>query len=307
MLPEPLRAWCESVISGPFTVTGEHSHDHGEAQVWRLQAGHDAVYLKSHRQTGKWHGEVHAYACGWTACFGRHASRLRAVRHDEPRAVLLTELAGVPMERVPLSPEQETAAWEAAGRALATLHALTNPWFGACCRDGAPQGAAEADPARFVLANLHDSVERCLRAHALSPDEEEFARAKAGACAAVFAGEQAVPCHRDYSPRNWLVTPGDGVWRGAIDWEHARWDVRARDLSRWWDREFLDRPDLARAFFDGYGSGPPTGRLHAQIQAMRLANALGGIGWSVEHNDAAFLALNRAMLTRLHQETNTST
>ena len=301
MISDPLRAWCESVI-GPFRVLSEHGHTHGEAQVWRLGAGGKTAYLKSHRQAGKWAGEVHAYECGWASCFGDYAPRLLAARAEEPRAVLLTELPGAPMEMVTLSLQQESAAWEAAGRALAPLHALTNDWFGVCRRDGAPQGTTETDPARFVQETLNGYLERCSRQNALSREEEAFARAKTAACAPAFAGEKAVPCHRDYSPRNWLVTARDGVWRGVIDFEHARWDVRARDLNRWWDHEFLEQPERARAFFAGYQGGPPADRLRVQIQAMRLINALGGIGWSLEHDDAPFLARNRATLARLQQE-----
>lgn len=286
-------------------MLSEHGHVHGEAQVWRLRRARDngPVYLKSHRQAGKWEGEVHAYECGWASSFGDYAPRLLAAREEEPRAVLLTELPGAPMEQATLSLQQESAAWEAAGRALASLHALTNDWFGACHRDGAPQGTAETDPARFVLTSLEDGIKRCLRVGVLSPGEETFVRARlATGVDAAFAGEKAVPCHRDYTPRNWLVTQNDGIWRGVIDFEHTRWDVRARDLCRWWDREFLERPDLVRAFFAGYAGGPPNEGLTAQIWVMRLANALNGIGWSVEHDDQPFLSLNRAALARLQQE-----
>jgi Ser/Thr protein kinase RdoA (MazF antagonist) len=206
------------------------------------------------------------------------------------------------MDTATLTSGQEQAAWEAAGRALAPLHTLTNDWFGACRRDGAPRGAAETDPAHFVLTSLEDGIKRCLRAGALLPGEETFARAHLTAGVDAFAGEKAVPCHRDYTPRNWLVTQNDGIWRGAIDFEHTRWDVRARDLCRWWDREFLNRPDLVRAFFAGYNGGPLDERLTTQIRVMRLANALNGVGWSVEHDDVAFLELNRAALARLQQE-----
>jgi len=303
VISDPLRAWCESVV-GPFLVLSEHGHTHGEAQVWRLRACGKTVYLKIHRQAGKWAGEVHAYECGWASCFGDHAPHLLAARAEEPRAVLLTELPGAPMEQVTLSPQQEIAAWKAAGRALAPLHTLTNDWFGACRCDGSPQqGTPPTSPVRFVLTSIEDGIQRCLRAGVLSCDEEAFARACLAAGVDAFAGEKAVPCHRDYGPRNWIVTRDDGVWRGVIDFEHARWDVRARELCRWWDREFLGRPNLVDAFFAGYSSGErPRDTLLAQIQTMRLINALGGISWSVEHDDIPFLALNRATLTRLRQE-----
>jgi Ser/Thr protein kinase RdoA (MazF antagonist) len=59
-----------------------------------------------------------------------------------------------------------------------------------------------------------------------------------------------VPCHRDYTPRNWLVK--DGV-QYAIDFEHARLDVWLADLARLHLGIWPDRPDLKEAFLAGYG------------------------------------------------------
>lgn len=287
-----------------------HSHAHGEAQVWRLAAEADGstfYYLKCHRQTGKWHSETHAYE-NWTAVLGDHAPRLRAARDEEPRALLLTALPGLPMEQVTLTDWEERAAWEAAGRSLARLHAdlPSGPWFGACFRDGGPQ---EATPGRDAVAFVRGKINLCIKRGAaaghLNDDEAAFARRAASERTAAFAGENPVAAHRDYSPRNWIMTPDDGIWRGAIDFEHSRWDVRASDFSRWWDRDFLERPDLAEAFFAGYG-GWPDARLMAQIFVTRLFNAVCGIVWAENHADAPFSALNRAALHRLQTEWNRS-
>ena len=60
-----------------------------------------------------------------------------------------------------------------------------------------------------------------------------------------------VPCHRDWQPRNWLVDDAGEPW--AIDFEHARVGPWFEDVGRLWWREWQGRPDLAEAFFDGYG------------------------------------------------------
>ena len=57
-------------------------------------------------------------------------------------------------------------------------------------------------------------------------------------------------CHRDYTPRNWLVK--DGV-QYVIDFEHARLDVWLADLARLDLGIWPDRPDLKEAFPVGYG------------------------------------------------------
>jgi Phosphotransferase enzyme family len=58
-----------------------------------------------------------------------------------------------------------------------------------------------------------------------------------------------VPCHRDYTPRNWLAR--DGV-QYVIDFEHARLDVWLADLAWLHLGIWPDRPDLKDAFLAGY-------------------------------------------------------
>lgn len=130
-------------------------------------------------------------------------------------------------------------------------------------------------------------------------------RAVAPEWAAALEGERPVPVHRDYSPRNWLCDAVSGQWSGAIDFEHSRWDVRAVDMQRGWDREWQERPDLKAAFFDGYQDGPPSERLTAQVRVLRLANSIGGIRWSIEHGDKKFELENRANLARLRDKAKT--
>jgi hypothetical protein len=74
--------------------------------------------------------------------------------------------------------------------------------------------------------------------------------------------------------------------------------VRAADLNRWWDNDFVAKPHLADAFFDGYGC-PPDERLRAQIRALRLLGAAAGVVWATNVGDDAYARLNRAALHRL--------
>lgn len=61
----------------------------------------------------------------------------------------------------------------------------------------------------------------------------------------------AVPCHLDYTPRNLLRANTGAV--AVIDFEHARYDLAARDLVRLASRIWPDRPDLEVAFLAAYG------------------------------------------------------
>jgi len=72
--------------------------------------------------------------------------------------------------------------------------------------------------------------------------------------------QPAVPCHLDFTPRNLLYSAEGAV--GVIDFEHARYDLAARDLVRLSDRVWRDRPDLQDAFLVHYG---PLSDLDQQI------------------------------------------
>jgi thiamine kinase-like enzyme len=63
--------------------------------------------------------------------------------------------------------------------------------------------------------------------------------------------ETLTPCHLDFMPRN-LIRGNDGTLR-IIDFEHARYDLPARDLVRVTTRIWNSRPDLEAAFHSTYG------------------------------------------------------
>ena len=196
---------------------------------------------------------VHGYE-QWAPLFGDEAPRLLAVRDVEPLALIVTELPGQPMQDVELTPVQERAVWRAAGRAVAALHeSAVGERFGPCRRDGSHAGPAVRDAREFVGAQIRDGVERSERGGYMSDDECAIARAALDLIPA-FEDEPAIPCHRDYCPLNWLVKE-DGTWGGAIDFEFSRWDVRATDYTRYPDWDWMKRPDLPEAFFEGYGRG----------------------------------------------------
>ena len=109
-----------------------------------------------------------------------------------------------------------------------------------------------------------------------------------------FSGEPPVPCHRDYSPANWLVT-ADGVWAGVIDFEFAQLDVRVTDFSRYPNWEWIRRLELLVAFFDGYGRSL-TPKEEQQQLVTRTSYALGTISWGREHSYDGFVEEGRQAL-----------
>ena len=295
-MPDPLAGWCRAAL-GRFAVVSAHGHAHGESAIWRLSAAGKFVYLKAYRRVAKWDMEAHAYE-RWTAALAGQAPRLIAVLEPPVPAVLISELPGIPLDQTALPTTLEQAAWRAAGAALARWHALPRgAWFGPPRRDGSPGAAPpETDPVALVASSLEDWLARAVANALLTAKEIETAR-RALAHADLFANETPVACHGDYRPRNWLVGP-DGAWVGAIDFEHARWDLKANDLGYWWDRGgWSERFDLRAAFLAGYGR--LTRRERQQLRVARILGALGRINWGQASGDRVTRASGHKALKRL--------
>ena len=290
-----LLEWCESVV-GPFELLSGDLRGHGRASVCRLQTRQGFCYLKIHRDPYYFSCEVHGYQA-WAGAFGLHCPELLAVHAGEPLAILVSELPGQIMNLRSLSPAQELAAWRMAGQKLALLHEwAAGDFFGPCQPDGQPLGEWFDDAERYVDHELDDWIERGLQAQCLQPNEIAIVSATRELLPA-FAGERPVACHRDYCPVNWLVD-GKGVWAGVIDFEFAYWDVRVADFSRYPDWEWIERPELINAFFEGYGR-PLTPREEEQRLVAQVQYALSAIVWGREAEFYPFEGQGRAALELL--------
>jgi hypothetical protein len=306
LLPEEsLLPWAEQII-GPFRVRSRFAHDHGYSQLWRLEAerpvspsGSPFCWLKCHQYPGKWAGEVYALT-EWTARLGLSAPRVLGRRAETP-AVLLTEIPGSPQDSVTLERQAEESLWRAAGEYLARLHTKENHWFGAVNVDGTPQGMPHGDPVAFTVHGIESRLIAGRDDGIFDRAEQEFIVRAASDWTAALAGEMPRAIHRDFSPRNWMTgADGAGTLTGVIDFEHARWDLRAADLSRGCDTDFVNKPHLEDAFLGGYlGGGAPDESLRAQIRAQRLLQAVAGIVFAVRVGDAPFEQINREALHRL--------
>lgn len=295
-LPEPLHQWVHSLLNN-FIVASDHSHTHGEAQVWRLSAGGKEYFVKTHRREKKWEREVFAYE-QWVPSLGAHNAPELVALYTEPHAILLTALPGIVMEETQLTMEQELEAWRKAGSVLAQLHAITNDLFGRPHRDGSLIDP-EKSPVIFFKTSMEGWIARAESRRCLSADEIAFAHSVIDK-ADIFEGEVPTAIHGDYTPRNWMVDPLTGKWTGVFDFEHARWDLRVADFKRHRHRFFHQRPDLEEAFFTGYGIKPDE-RMKLQIRLMEVQQSLSGFVWALEHNETAFAQENRRILHHLMQ------
>ncbi|MBO0834193.1 MAG: aminoglycoside phosphotransferase family protein [Actinobacteria bacterium] len=228
-------------VLGPCELEQDCSWAHGMSAVLLLRDARGVSWFaKRHRERDRYEAEVSAYR-EWVPALGGHAPRLHAA--DDLRSAII--VSAVPGEPVP---------WPAAD-----LWALTDT------RRLAEEVLQRE--AGVLLRRLHDAqpplpwdnlgADKIAEFDALMPMASQLLgkRDLALARAAVetlsglpFPGQ--VPCHRDYTPRNWLVKNGVQY---VIDFEHARLDVWLADLARLHLGIWSDRPDLKDAFLAGYG------------------------------------------------------
>lgn len=290
-----ILAWCSSTV-GPFEIVSGAQRPDGRSSISRLRTSSGHCYLKVHEKQDVWAQEVHGYE-RWAAAFDGYAPPLLALHEAAPLALVVGELPGKVLEDLNLPVEQERAVWRRAGQMLTRLHGYAaGEFFGPCRRDGSPLGDAINDAVVYVRSALEQETEKAASAGYLDEDELGVMRSALPLTSA-FVGEKPIPCHRDYCPYNWLVDD-QGNWCGVIDFEFAHWDVRVADFSRYPDWEWMKRPDLLEAFFEGYGR-----RLTPAEEEQRLVAyaqyALSAIIWGMEASYFGFVEEGRLALKRL--------
>jgi hypothetical protein len=117
-------------------------------------------------------------------------------------------------------------------------------------------------------------------AHGIAPAVEARLRAEIDALDSPTV--TVVPTHGDWQPRNWLHHRGTVK---VIDFGRADWRPADSDFGRLANQQFLDRPDLERAFLDGYGSDP---REPSAWRRTRLREAVGTACWAYQVGEFQF-------------------
>jgi len=217
---------------GPCEVVADHSWRHRASSVLRVRdaAGGEWV-VKCHRDRDRYVAELAAYQL-WVPALGDRAPMLLA--HDDGlQTLVLSALAG---ELAPWPGDEETH--RQAGVLLRLLH------------DSEP--AAPWDD--FAAEKLAEYDELVPAASPLLPaDVLDDVRAEVLALASLDAAPSRVACHRDHTPRNWLI---DGTRVSVVDFELARREVWVDDLARLESGPWQGDPGLRAAFLDGYGRPP---------------------------------------------------
>jgi Ser/Thr protein kinase RdoA (MazF antagonist) len=282
-LPPALRVFAEAKL-GDVRHARFCGWAHAESRVWRLETARGAAYLKQHRHGRKFAQELHAYL-HWTPRLQRATPELLAYRNASPRALLLSEVPGEVAERLELGP-QETELYVQAGRFLRTWHDV-------------PHVDDDPVPLAAALKQRADAWEARAKG-VIPPNVCAWVAARYGEILAAVASLELkrVPCHRDFTARNWLVDREDGLRLCVIDFEHARADWWLADVERLHSGVWHRRPALAEAFWDGYGRQPDDTELEL-LDGIAAQAALTTVVWAREHHDAAFERYGWATLGRL--------
>lgn len=234
-----LLDYAERVL-GPCELLADCSWGHRMSSVLRVRDADDIIwFVKRHASPERYAAELTAYST-WVPALQDAAPRLRAC-DDSLQAIILSAAPGeatswpAPEASGPRSDRSaERQVQCAAGTILRRLH--------------------EARPARpwsdFAEVKI-EQFERLKPAAAalLEPCTLNQAGAHIAALANIPAPAQ-VPCHHDYTPRNWLVHDGALY---VIDFEWSGLDARVADFARLHLGVWATRPDLRAAFLGGYG------------------------------------------------------
>ncbi len=241
-------------------------------------------FLKRHRDRERYDAELRAYRTVVAALRGR-APRLLAF-DESLQVMILSAVPGQPASwpapqsgRPATERGAERVVQRAAGEILRRLHdaqpAIAWPGFA-------------ADKVE-LFDRLRPAVAGLLTRRQLDAARTEIARLTD------IPAPARVPCHHDYTPRNWLVH-GAAVY--VIDFEWSGPDAWVADLARLHLGIWPTRPDLQGAFLQGYGR-----RLRAADRVALHGCAVLTAVWLVskahETGQASFEDASRKALLRL--------
>lgn len=268
-----VMAWLASVLPTPITEIADRSWPDGKSSVHHVRDASGVEWFAKHHRGREWYlNEVNAYR-RWVPTLGDRAPKLLA-HHDSLRAVVVSAL------RVAGSQDwRDDDLRREAGALLRRLHDVES--FGRW------DDIAEAK---------HVELDRWLRRGRglLTANEVDVATACARELAHLPKPER-VPCHHDYTPRNWVINHGRVQ---LIDFEETYPDAWMTDIVRMTIGFWKEEPHLTEAILDGYGR-----RLSADDEATSVClyaiNAVRYVVLGTELGKHDFVERTRQVLRHL--------
>lgn len=263
-----LESWL-----GAFSVVRDYSWPLQDTTVLHIVAPPGEEFIvKASITSHHIRREIAAHKLGFPTLTGR----VPVLRHASVEAgILVTEfLPGTLVEGNPAEDDPET--YRQAGELLQKIHR--------------PAGGS----AHYAKALVTKTRLWMDRAHGLVPGgrlgrlARELEELKPGAV-------QLVLTHGDYQPRNWLQENGRVK---VIDFGRAEARPWVHDLVRLNHQQFVGRPELEAAFYDGLGRTVGPGE--ADIWRLENLNqAIGTMVWAHQVGDTAFEQVGRDMMERV--------
>jgi len=248
--------------------------------VYRLTTAKASFYLKSHSLIGKYQQEKRAYQ-DWAGTL-KNTPDLLAF-NDENMLLLMTAVAGELVELNDFGHRELQEIYYHSGKLLKDLHSIK---------------IIDSDKLTIRQAYKKRLKAWLPRAKPMVAQQDiDWVEARVLEIIPELAKFSRVPCHRDYTARNWLY---DGKSLSLIDFEHSRPDFFLTDLERLWGLVFTKDTDLKESFFAGYGKLSDD-----DIEILKRSTAfwaLNTISWANEHNDRLFEQRGREVLQRLQAQ-----
>jgi Ser/Thr protein kinase RdoA (MazF antagonist) len=258
---------------GTFSVVGDYSWPLQDTAVLHVATPRgDEFVIKASTTSHHIRREIAAHGVGFEGLTGR----VPVLRHASAEAgILVTEfLRGTLVEGTPAEDAPET--YRQAGELLQKIHR--------------PAGVS-GHYARALRAKTHSWMKR---AHGLVPEGQIGSLARELEALEPGAVE-LVTTHGDYQPRNWLQENGQVK---VIDFGRADKRPWVHDLVRLSHQQFVGRPELEAAFYDGYAR--MVGASETDLWRLEHLNqAIGTVVWANQVGDAAFEQAGRTMLERV--------
>ena len=276
ILSNELRAQISAKI-GTIDSCVNRSWEHADSCVFEIN---NAYIVKIFPQPRKFHQERDFYRQyqDRLQCTARFIAEFQQTQY----AILLSKIDGDLVETTNYTAEQLLIIYRAAGKQLRHIH---------------QQAISQDDPMPLGDAHLKRAQSWLKRAEGLCEESDiQWVSAQLLALKELNT-TQRVPCHRDFTARNWIWNQ-DQLY--VIDFEMSRPDWWLFDCERLITGAFHNTPALQDAFFDAYGKHPNSDEL-AILKSCSAVAALSTVVWSIEHNDEAFKQDGLARLARLKQ------
>lgn len=247
------------------------------SQVWRLSTDSGTtLFIKKYTQSRKFSQAKHAFL-EWLPRLRFRTPELLAFSRS---ALLISEVTGRPFVDLELDLRRQRLCFQQAGDFLRQLHSLEH-------HDTDSVSLEEAYSQRLEsgLIRADGKVEN---------DRLRWIEDRVREVLPLLSGVARVPCHRDFSPGNWLVEC-DSL--GVIDFEHCRSDLALIDLVHLVDI-WTEDTSLEEAFLSGYGRRLPREE-ETLLKGCRILFALNTLNWGNAHGDPTLISQGRAALDRL--------